>query len=76
MKIFVMVVGIVAPIFSGIIYTYFQGVPLIVGAIILNIVILIILATKDIDPKVDIDELEKELRGTQADDIGPEMKSE
>ncbi len=58
----VLIIGTVAPIFSGFIYTYYQGVPLIVGAIILNFVILAILITKNIEPRVDIDKLEEELR--------------
>ncbi|MBN2229123.1 MAG: MFS transporter [Candidatus Thorarchaeota archaeon] len=59
----VLLIGTVAPIFSGYIYSLFEGVPLIVGAIILNIVILIILITKNIEPRVDIEKLEAELRG-------------
>jgi MFS family permease len=57
----VLIIGTIAPIFSGFIYTYFQGVPLILGALILNFVILAILATKDIEPRVDIEVLEEEL---------------
>ena len=57
----VLIIGTVAPIFSGFIYTYYQGVPLILGAIVLNFIILAILATKNIEPRVDIDELEREL---------------
>ncbi len=57
----VLVIGTIAPIFSGFIYTYYQGVPLILGAIILNLVILAILATKNIEPRLNIDELEVEL---------------
>lgn len=67
----VLLVGIVSPIFSGIIYSLYEGVPLIVGAILLNIVILIILKTKSIEPRVDILELEAELKannGIQLDE--------
>ncbi|MDH4212657.1 MAG: MFS transporter [Candidatus Thorarchaeota archaeon] len=58
----VLLVGTIAPIFSGFIYTYYEGIPLILGAIILNFVILGILATKSIEPRVNIEELEAELR--------------
>ena len=60
----VLLVGTITPIFSGYIYTLFEGVPLIIGAIILNIVILVILVTKSIEPRVDVLELEAELRST------------
>jgi MFS family permease len=58
----VLLVGTIAPLFSGFIYTYYEGVPLILGAIVLNFVILGILATKSIEPRVNIEELEAELR--------------
>ncbi|TFH04467.1 MAG: MFS transporter [Candidatus Thorarchaeota archaeon] len=58
----VLLVGTITPIFSGYIYTLFEGVPLIIGAIILNIVILVILVTKSIEPRVDVLELEAELK--------------
>ena len=58
----VLLVGTIAPIFSGFIYTYYEGIPLILGAIILNFIILGILATKSIEPRVNIEELEAELR--------------
>ena len=67
----VLLVGIISPIFSGFIYSLYEGVPLIIGAIILNIVILIILITKSIEPRVDVIELEKDLmsnNNTQHDD--------
>ena len=60
----VLLVGSITPIFSGYIYTLFEGVPLIIGAIILNIVILVILVTKSIEPRVDVLELEAELKST------------
>lgn len=62
----VLIIGTIAPIFSGFIYTYFQGVPLILGAVILNFIILGILATKNIEPRVDIQILEEELSGTKS----------
>ena len=49
-------------IFSGFIYSLYEGVPLIIGAIILNIFILIILITKSIEPRVDVLALEEELK--------------
>ena len=58
----VLLVGTIAPIFSGFIYTYYEGIPLIFGAIILNFIILGILTTKSIEPRVNIEELEAELR--------------
>ena len=58
----VLLVGTVSPIFSGYIYSFYGGVPLIIGAIILNIVILIILATKSIEPQIDVEALEAELK--------------
>jgi hypothetical protein len=67
----VLLVGIISPIFSGFIYSIYEGVPLIVGAIILNIVILFILVTKSIEPRVDVLELEAELKansGIQLDE--------
>jgi MFS family permease len=60
----VLIVGTIAPIFSGLVYTYYEGVPLILGALILNIVILAILETKSIDPRFNVEELEKELKDT------------
>lgn len=62
----VLLVGTIAPIFSGYIYSLFKGVPLIEGAIILNVLILIILITKKIEPRVNVDELEKELRNANS----------
>lgn len=58
----VLLVGTIAPVFSGYIYSLFAGVPLIIGAIILNIIILVVLVTKNIEPRINIEELEKELR--------------
>ena len=60
----VLLVGTVAPIFSGYVYSLFEGVPLIEGAIILNILILVILITKNIEPRVNVEELEHELRNS------------
>ncbi len=63
----VLLVGTISPIFSGYIYMLYEGVPLLIGAVILNIVILVILVTKSIEPRVDIEELEAELRSTRKD---------
>jgi hypothetical protein len=60
----VLVVGTITPIFSGYIYTLYEGVPLLIGAIILNIIILVILVTKSIEPKIDVEQLEAELKST------------
>ncbi|TFG28463.1 MFS transporter [Candidatus Thorarchaeota archaeon] len=60
--IMVLLVGIISPIFSGFVYSLYEGVPLIIGAIILNIIILIILVTKSIEPRVDVLALEEELK--------------
>ena len=53
----VLLVGIISPIFSGFIYSLYEGVPLLIGAVILNIIILIILIAKSIEPRVDVLEL-------------------
>ncbi len=63
----VLLVGIISPIFSGFIYSLYEGVPLIIGAIVLNIVILIVLITKSIEPRVDVLELEKELKANHGE---------
>ena len=65
-SLLVLIIGTISPIFSGYIYTLYEGVPLIVGAIILNIIILAILATKSIEPRVDVLELEAELKSNHA----------
>jgi hypothetical protein len=48
----------VGPIPAGIIYTTFQGVPLLMTTLILNILILIVLAVKSIEPRIGVAELE------------------
>ncbi len=45
------------PIPAGIIYTNWQGLPLLVIILILNAVLLCILATKSLDPRMSIEEL-------------------
>lgn len=46
---------------AGIIYETFQGVPLLLMAFCINFVILYLLATRSIEPRVSVDELESEL---------------
>lgn len=58
----VLIVGTISPIFSGYIYSLYEGVPLIICAIFLNLIILAILATKSIEPRVDVLQLEAELK--------------
>jgi MFS family permease len=55
---FILVLYTIGPIPAGIIYDLFAGFPLLAVAFILNIVILIILITKSIEPRLDSEELE------------------
>jgi hypothetical protein len=55
---FILVLFTIGPIPAGIIYQLFEGLPLLVVSFFLNIVILIILATKSIEPRLNIEELE------------------
>ena len=48
------------PIPAGIIYELWQGLPLLYIVVILNVFILIVLITKSIEPRVDVEELERE----------------
>ncbi|MGY5854310.1 MAG: MFS transporter [Candidatus Thorarchaeota archaeon] len=48
------------PIPAGIIYTNWQGLPLLVIIMIINIVILVILAVKSLEPRMSVEELEAE----------------
>ncbi|MDF1538364.1 MAG: hypothetical protein P1Q69_05635 [Candidatus Thorarchaeota archaeon] len=48
------------PLLAGIIYTNWQGLPLLAITLIFNIVILVILGTKSLEPRVSVDELETE----------------
>jgi MFS family permease len=50
----------IGPIPAGIIYTYFQGLPLLYTVLFLNIFILIMLATRSIEPRISVEELENE----------------
>ncbi|MGY5853473.1 MAG: MFS transporter [Candidatus Thorarchaeota archaeon] len=55
---FVLLTGTFAPVLSGYIYELFQGVPLLLMALVLNIVILIILAIKSIEPRFNVEDIE------------------
>jgi MFS family permease len=48
------------PIPAGIMYSLWQGLPLLYTVILLNVFILIVLITKSIEPRIDVDELERE----------------
>ncbi|MHA2143177.1 MAG: MFS transporter [Candidatus Thorarchaeota archaeon] len=50
----------VGPIPAGFIYEAFQGLPLLVAVIAINIFILFVLITKSIEPRIDVEELERE----------------
>ncbi len=49
------------PIPAGFIYTNWQGLPLLLITLIINIGILIVLVKMDIEPRVSVEELEEEL---------------
>ncbi|MFX1369429.1 MAG: MFS transporter [Promethearchaeota archaeon] len=48
------------PIPAGIIYTNWQGLPLLVIILILNAILLFVLATRSLEPRMSIEELEAE----------------
>ncbi|MHA2064514.1 MAG: MFS transporter [Candidatus Thorarchaeota archaeon] len=50
----------VGPIPAGFIYDAWQGMPLLVAVVAINIFILIVLITKSIEPRIDVEELERE----------------
>ena len=50
----------IGPIPAGIIYDLWQGLPLLYTVVVLNIIILIVLITKNIEPRVGVEELERE----------------
>lgn len=52
----------IGPIPAGIMYDAWQGLPLLYIVVILNIIILAVLITKSIEPRVDVEELEQEAR--------------
>ncbi len=51
----------VGPIPAGLIYDAWQGLPLLYAVVVLNIIILAVLITKSIEPRVDVNELETEV---------------
>ncbi len=55
----------VGPIPAGFIYDAWQGLPLLIAVIAINIFILIVLITKSIEPRIDVEELERESNGQQ-----------
>jgi MFS family permease len=59
--VFILACVTVGNIPAGFIYQTMQGIPLLFLALGLNFVILVILATKTIEPKVSVEELEAEL---------------
>ncbi|MFW9920494.1 MAG: MFS transporter [Candidatus Thorarchaeota archaeon] len=66
--VIVMIFVTLGPIPAGIIYDLFQGLPLLYSVIAINLVILIILITKSIEPRIDVIELENgDIPKTQED---------
>ena len=63
--VFVLSIVTVGQIPAGVIYELFRGIPLLSMALGLNFVILYILATRSIEPKVSVEELEEELGNSQ-----------
>ena len=50
----------VGPLPAGIIYTLWQGLPLLYSVLFVNIVILIVLVTQSFEPRISVEELENE----------------
>ncbi len=63
--VFVLSIVTFGQIPAGVIYELFRGIPLLFMALGLNFVILYILATRSIEPKVSVEELEEELGNSQ-----------
>jgi MFS family permease len=59
-SVFVSIFVALGPIPAGIIYTNWQGLPLLVLILILNAILLLVLATRSLEPRVSIEELEAE----------------
>ncbi|MHA1949402.1 MAG: hypothetical protein ACXAAO_03010 [Candidatus Thorarchaeota archaeon] len=57
-RVFSMVFFVIGPFLAGIIYTNWQGFPLLTITVILNTALLVILAVRKIEPRVSIDALE------------------
>lgn len=67
----VLVLAFVAlgPIPAGWIYSIWQGLPLLLITLFINIVILIVLLVRSIEPRIGVEELEEELRREDRIDI-------
>ncbi|MFW9833629.1 MAG: MFS transporter [Candidatus Thorarchaeota archaeon] len=52
---------VIGPILAGFIYTNWQGLPLLVMTMILNVMLLVLLVVKNLEPRVGLEELETEL---------------
>jgi MFS family permease len=59
-KVMVFAFVAIGPIPAGFIYTYWQGLPLLYTTLFVNIIILIILMTQSFEPRVSVEELERE----------------
>ncbi|MFW9793671.1 MAG: MFS transporter [Candidatus Thorarchaeota archaeon] len=60
-RILPMVFLAIGPFIAGIIYTNWQGFPLLVITVLLNVILLVVLAVNRLEPRVSIEELETEL---------------
>jgi hypothetical protein len=58
----------IGPIPAGIIYDAWQGLPLLIAVIGINLFILGVLITKSIEPRIDVEELERESDAYVPDD--------
>jgi hypothetical protein len=52
---------VIGPFLAGIIYTNWQGLPLLVMTMILNVALLVVIATRSLEPRVSLEQLEIEL---------------
>ncbi|MCK5151225.1 MAG: MFS transporter [Candidatus Thorarchaeota archaeon] len=59
--VIILAVVSIGPIPAGWIYTNWQGLPLLFITLIINIVILLLLLVKNFEPRLSVDELEKEM---------------
>lgn len=67
---FTMLLLAIGPSIAGIIYDLFKGVPLLLAALFINITILAVLATRSMEPKASIEELEAEAENGK---LSPDM---
>jgi MFS family permease len=51
----------IGPFLAGFIYTNWQGLPLLVMTVILNVALLVVIKTKSLEPRVSLEELESTL---------------